>query len=367
MHKMKTLNYEQISQQLLSKPKEVCDYLHIEYQEYPNRLSMKCPVHDGDTEGRCNLFTRGTTAVGNWVCWSGNCHVKYGRDIVGFVRGILSKRLNRDVGRGEVIKNLAKFIELDDSDLKFGNKNEIDVIFAERQDTNVSTLSRKDVINKLSIPSKYYIERGFSKEILKKYDIGECYTKGKPMFLRAVVPVYDFNYSVVGVTGRSIQPTCPKCKYCHYENLECPVTSYQKYQHSKWINSKGFNKSFYLYNLIKAKDEINKTNTAILVEGPGDVWRLEEAGIYNSLAMFGLSLTDSQLNILEKLSIFNLVCMTDTDDAGLEARRVITDKCSRIFNIHHIDLPKKDVGEMSVDELQKFLLPTIKEINERQI
>lgn len=366
MQKTTQLNYEKISQQLLSKPKEICNFLHIDYNEYPNRIAMKCPVHDGDTEDKCTIFTKGQKAVGNWVCWSGNCHVKYGRDIVGFVRGVLSKRLDREVGRGEVISNLAKLIKCDDAQIKFEDTNEIDAIFLEKVET-VPLINRQEVITKLNIPSKYYIERGFSKEILIKYDIGECYTKGKPMFLRAVVPVYDFNYNLVGVTGRSIQPTCNKCKYCHFENLSCPTTSYERYQHSKWINSKGFNKTLHLYNLIKAKNEINRTNTAILVEGPGDVWKLEESGIHNSLAMFGLSLNDSQLNILEKLSIYNLVCLTDKDEAGLEAREIITNKCSRMFNVHHIDLPKKDVGDMSVKELQNFLLPIVKNINERGI
>lgn len=361
------LNFEKISQQLLRKPEEVCDFLNIEYHQFPNRLSMKCPIHNSNADDKCCIFTEGQKAIGNWVCWSGNCHVKYGRDIVGFVRGVLSVRMNKEVGRGEVISYLARLINEEDSEVKFGHVDKISEIFQEKEESFTPTVGRKDVISKLNIPSKYYIERGFSSEILSSYDIGECYTKGKPMFLRAVVPVYDFNYNVVGVTGRSIQPSCTKCKYCHYSNLPCPNSSMARYQHSKWINSKGFNKTLHLYNLIKAKDEINRTNTAILVEGPGDVWRLEESGIHNSLAMFGLSLNDSQLKILEKLSINNLICLTDTDDAGLEARQVITDKCSRIFNIHHIDLPKKDIGEMSVLEVQRFLLPKVVEINKRGI
>lgn len=365
MQEMKNkLNYEKITQQLLCKPKEICNFLNINYNEYPNRIAMKCPVHDGDTEDRCTIFTKGQKAIGNWVCWSGNCHVKYGRDIVGFVRGVLSKRLDREVSRGDVIQKLSSLIRDEDSEALFSKNDNFEDIFIEKQDNSSISYNRQDIIKRLDIPSKYYIDRGFSKEILTKYDIGECYTKGKPMFLRAVVPVYDFNYNVVGVTGRSIQPTCSKCKYCHFENLECPKTSYERYQHSKWINSKGFNKILYLYNLIKAKDFINQTNTAILVEGPGDVWKLEEAGIHNSLAMFGLALNDSQLNLLEKMSIYNLVCLTDCDESGLKAREIITNKCSRIFNIHNIDLPKKDVGEMSVQEIKSVIVPKIKIIQE---
>ena len=360
------LDYKKINQQLLSKPREICDYLNIDYTEYPNRIAMKCPIHLGNADDKCTIYTKGQTSVGNWVCWSGNCHVKYGRDIVGFVRGVLTTRFKREVSRSEVISDLAKLIDGTEEKVSFSSEDKITQIFY-KQESVLPTISRKEVVGKLNIPSQYYISRGFSREILSSYDVGECYTKGKQMFLRAVVPVYDFNYNLVGATGRSIQPTCEKCKYCHYPNLPCPDSKSTKFQHSKWINSKGFNKSSYLYNLVKAKEHINKTHTAILVESPGNVWRLEESGIHTSLGMFGLSLTDSQLKILEKLSIINLICLTDTDPPGLAAREIITKKCARIFNVHHIDLPKNDIADMSVQEVQQFLLPKIKEIDEKGI
>ena len=59
--------------------------------------------------------------------------------------------------------------------------------------------------------------------------------------------------------------------------------------------------------------------------------------------------------------------MTDTDPPGLAAREIITKKCARIFNVHHIDLPKNDIADMSVQEVQQFLLPKIKEIDEKGI
>lgn len=347
------LNYEKIGQQLLHKPKEICQYLNLPFNEYPNRIGLKCPVHNGKDDDKCVIFTKGQTAIGNWVCWSGNCHVKYGRDIVGFVRGVLSSRFNREVGRAEVINNLAKLISENDS-IQTYSPDSLSQFEIKSPVDCIETVSRKQVISSLSIPSKHYIERGYSSEILKKYDVGECYTKGRQMFLRAVVPVYDFSYGMVGCTGRSIQPECEKCGYFHFENLPCPKDKYEKYRHSKWINSKGFAKTSYLYNLSYAKNEINKKKTAILVEGPGDVWRLEEADVKNSLALFGLSLNKTQLSILENLSIENLIILTDNDDRGKQAKTVIAKQCARLFNLIYPNIPGKDVGDLSVKQIKQI-------------
>ena len=37
------------------------------------------------------------------------------------------------------------------------------------------------------------MSRGFTKNILIKYDVGECLQYGKEMSYRAVVPIYDIN------------------------------------------------------------------------------------------------------------------------------------------------------------------------------
>lgn len=350
-------NYEEIVSKLLRNPKEVCKTLNLPYNEYPNRIAMVCPVHEGASEDMCAIFTKGNTAVGNWVCWSGNCHIKYGRDIVGFIRGVLSTRLEREVTRKEVISDFADLAsqEVNYEKITEEAKEEIKI-------NSVHGLTRKNVIKSLMIPSPYFLQRGYSKEILAKYDVGECFRKGRQMFLRAVVPVYDFNYDLMGITGRSIQPECSKCGYYHFENLECPRNQYEKYLHTKWINNKGFNKNETFYNLIHALEHIRKLNYAILVEGPGDVWRLEESGIHNSLGMFGLSLTQNQLKILEKIGVKNIVCLTDNDNSGLLARKSIEKTMRDKFKVTYPEIKEKDVGEMNVEQVQQILLPQLKKL-----
>ena len=65
---------------------------------------------------------------------------------------------------------------------------------------------------------------------------------------------------------------------------------------------------------------------------------------------FGSSLSDAQLRILETSGALNVVIITDSDQAGEKARKSITKKCSRMFNIIDVRVPSKDVGDLSVSK-----------------
>ena len=58
---------------------------------------------------------------------------------------------------------------------------------------------------------------------------------------------------------------------------------------------------------IGSKEKIRETRTALLVEGQGDVWRMHEAGLINTVGMFGSSLSDAQARILETSGALNIV------------------------------------------------------------
>ena len=112
----------------------------------------------------------------------------------------------------------------------------------------------------------------------------------------------------------------------------------------KWLNSKGFNSGACLYNYWNAKDHISETSTAILVEGQGDVWRLDEAGIYNVVGMFGCSLGGQQRLILERSGALKLVVMTDADEAGQKARDKIALEDSILTISNFIKEYKKNIN-----------------------
>jgi DNA primase len=97
----------------------------------------------------------------------------------------------------------------------------------------------------------------------------------------------------------------------------------------------------------------------ILVESPGNVWRLEEAGIHNSVAIFGSSLSDRQKMILDTSGAMTIITIMDNDDAGQKASQLISDKCSKTYNIVHAKINYPDVACMTVDQIKTELYPQL--------
>jgi DNA primase len=269
--------------------------------------------------------------------------LQYKQDILGFVQGLLSTRTDKEVNFGETLKFAKEFLNFSLSDVNVDEYQQITLmerannIFSKKIE-HKGIAKREEIRSRIQIPAPYYISRGFLPETLDKFDVGLCSTPNKPMTGRVVVPVYDDDHKVmIGCVGRAVNP-----------NLE-----------PKWINSKGFNSGASLYNYWYSKNHILESQVAILVEGQGDVWRLDEAGIYNVVGIFGCSLGDQQRLILERSGALKLVVMTDADEAGQLAREKIAEQCRRMYNIQFIDLSQKDVGDMSVDEINSHIKPQL--------
>jgi DNA primase len=149
---------------------------------------------------------------------------------------------------------------------------------------------------------------------------------------RAVVPIYDTDYQhMIGCSGRSVS-----------DELK-----------PKWKHNKGFSAENCLYNFWFAKKYIKESRTAIIVESPGNVWKLESNGIHNAVAIFGSNLNDKQKMLLDTSGAMTLVIITDSDDAGMKARTQIDNKCKKIYNIQHIHISKNDIAELSNEEIKR--------------
>lgn len=171
---------------------------------------------------------------------------------------------------------------------------------------------------------------------------------------RVVVPVYDDSGKfMVAYTGRSIYTKCAKCLAYHAPQDKCIIDDYV-HLHSKWKNQADNPISQYLYNYWNAKKYIVESKTVILVEGPGDVWKLEEAGIHNSVAIFGLELYDSQQIILESSGAMTAVLLLDNDEPGRNATIKLKEQLRRCYKIVVPSLPAKDIGEISISDIQKL-------------
>ena len=90
---------------------------------------------------------------------------------------------------------------------------------------------------------------------------------------------------------------------------------------------------------------------AIIVESPGNVWRLEENGIHNSVAIFGSSMSDRQKIILDSTGAMKLVVLTDNDDAGRKAAELIKQKCCKTYQVYVPNISKNDIGDMNSEEI----------------
>jgi len=82
------------------------------------------------------------------------------------------------------------------------------------------------------------------------------------------------------------------------------------------------------------------------------------------LAVFGSSLTDSQQILLEGSGALYLILLFDSDEAGAKASNDVESSLSRMFKIIKPKLPtsKKDIGEMTTQEIKNFVLPILENI-----
>lgn len=378
--KFRSYNQQQLkvlSDYLCEDIDNLLDSLNVtDYKLFDRMIAMKCPIHGGDNNSACNLYYKGDSYRGNWKCRTHQCEETFKGSIIGFIRGCLSKQKGW-TGPGDPVVSFEDAVEYA---IKFSKKNP-DLIKVNKKEAEKNNfvnivnhiqnenkkphdtpqISRQNIIKNLKIPSSYFLSRGFSKEILIKYDVGECLVSGKEMYERAVVPVYDTNHQyMVGCSGRSLFKECDQCNTYHNSENHCPNSDYS-WQYSKWKHNKGFKTQEYLYNLWYAKDYIQQSKSIVLVESPGNVWRLEEAGIHNSVALFGSVLQDRQKLLIDLSGAMSVYILMDNDEAGKKAAQKIYDKCHKTYNIYNIDIDHPDVAEMTVQEVKEIIVPQIRD------
>tara|TARA_R110000824_G_scaffold17703_2_gene71274 strand:- start:2371 stop:3513 length:1143 start_codon:yes stop_codon:yes gene_type:complete len=361
---------EEIKDMACANIEELLSELAVDFRCNGKMLVGSCPVHGGDNLSAWNLYPEGEEVRGYWVCRTHHCEKKkgqnnkllYGSTLVGFVRGVLSNQKGKHVGYKDAVNFLVKFLGYN----KIEEISKPDAETIERR-KYISSMRRLSVAPKqeesgwskeklrstIEIPSEYYVNRGYSKEILDRYDVG-LYNKKN----RVVVPVYDDKYQyVAGFLGRSVFTQCKECKKWHSEESPCPKTSYEIKECEKWLNG-SFQSTNYLYNYWFALSHIQKAGVAILVEGAGDVWRLEENGIHISLGLFGTELTEPQRVLLDRSGALSIIVMLDSDKAGKEGAKKMKGQLGRQYRMYFPNI-KEDAGELNRDEITSDIKPII--------
>lgn len=155
---------------------------------------------------------------------------------------------------------------------------------------------------------------------------------------RIIFPIHNERGHVIGFSGRSFLETTDD-SFVQAKYLNTPETSL-------------FNKSKILYNLHQAKTAIRREKEVFFFEGYMDVLAAWQAGIKNGIATMGTSLTESQVQVLDRFSE-HIILAFDGDQAGKEAIKRSLDYLTQNthFSIEIIAFP---AGLDPDDYIQKY-------------
>ena len=174
-------------------------------------------------------------------------------------------------------------------------------------------------------------KRGFTKREIN--DAGLLNRYGKDLFRgRMMIPLMDQGGQVIGFTGRIIGnvPNAPKY-------LNTPQTLL-------------YDKGRHIFALSQAKEAIRKSNFVVMVEGNLDVVSSHQAGVAQTVATAGTSMTENHLKAVKRLTSDVRLCY-DSDKAGVAAtERAIELASHEGVELTIISLPD---GAKDPDELIK--------------
>ena len=221
---------------------KIYDYLNTEI-EYRNETFIKscCFIHGGDNPTALNLYHNGDIRV-HYKCRTHECEEIFGSSLISLIRGGLSRvkygwniKGDKEATFNETIEFILDFTQQNFNNLSSRNHS-IDgdklqfaslvngFMMPEQQKTGID---KEFYRSKVEIPATYYLQRGYSIEVLDKYDVGTCTRPNKSLYQRAVVPIYDDNGEVIlGFTGRSIFSECSQCKHYHNPDQKCHFFKY---------------------------------------------------------------------------------------------------------------------------------------------
>ena len=174
-------------------------------------------------------------------------------------------------------------------------------------------------------------KRGFTKREIN--DAGLLNRYGKDLFRgRMMIPLMDQGGQVIGFTGRIIGnvPNAPKY-------LNTPQTLL-------------YDKGRHIFALSQAKEAIRKSGFVVMVEGNLDVVSSHQAGVAQTVATAGTSMTENHLKAVKRLTSDIRLCY-DSDKAGVAAtERAIELASHEGVELTIISLPD---GAKDPDELIK--------------
>jgi DNA primase len=193
----------------------------------------------------------------------------------------------------------------------------------------------KDTLDKLSEDRwnsveacNYFLSRGINHESMDYFDLG--YSEKQRM---VTVPVHSPDGIAVGIVGRSIEGKSFK-------------------------NSSNLPRNKTMFNLHRAK---RAGGTIIVTESSFDAIRVHQAGFSGAVATLGGSLSEDNLENLNKYSS-KIIIMTDADEAGRKLGKLIANKLKMkdiLWASYQYGMiyphNAKDVGDLTDEEIQQCI------------
>ncbi len=177
----------------------------------------------------------------------------------------------------------------------------------------------------------YLINRGFTKEIIDKFEIG--YALDSWDLITKFLKSRNFDLSLMEEAGLVVKKNDFENFYDRFRNrIMFPISDHHGAtvafsgrvlgdEKPKYLNSpetKIFNKSKLLYNFNRARVHIRKNQQVVLFEGYADVISADRSGVEYSIATMGTSLTEEQAKIIRR-NVNEVTLCYDSDSAGIEA------------------------------------------------
>lgn len=364
------LNKTQLSALNTSLEKEISKLLihfNVNLNRVAGKYCGKCPIHNGDNSSAFNysLNTHNNWNYCSWRCYTHNCHRIFADNTIGLVRGLLSNQnenwraiSDKTHSFPKTLQWIENFLGVKTNSIVVEEKSTVEF----RVPDPTLVLTRGEIRDMMGRIPKYFMGRGFQSDLLNNFDVGAPIKPIPKYYFREFVPVYENNgENCIGAMARSVFNKCPKCAAHHDAKFACPKPEFAQY-YSKW-KAWEFNRGYSLYNLWNAKSSILKTNSVILVEGTGSVWRLKEAGIENVVASYGTNLSFGQKELLKSCGAEYLWLCFDNDKAGDTAFKTLGKELWPHFFLRKLNFPAEysDIGEINnKDMLNDIILKQVK-------
>lgn len=204
---------------------------------------------------------------------------------------------------------------------------------------------KNDILNTFIDDQSYLESRGISAETGRLFKGGVV--KKDKMSGRYVFPIFDNHNRIIGLVGRDI-------------------TGYQKLKYKKL----GVTKKFIWPAHVNRQDILDKEEV-ILVESPMCVLKLYEAGIKNSICLWGVTLSDAVLGFLVGAQPKRIIISLNKDGTGNnfvgeKAAQKVYEKLCYFFNLNQLNIIfpyTNDFAEQNVLELKNWYKEVISDIN----